>query len=57
VVIIASRIEQLNKEFQSQLLISEDVFRSINNHSLLPEVYRDITLKGFDKPVSIYKVA
>ena len=57
VVIMASRIEQLNKEFQSQMLISEDVFRSINNHSLLPEVYRDITLKGFDKPVSIYKVA
>lgn len=57
VVIMASRIEQLNKEFQSQLLISEDVFRSINNQTLLPEIFRDITLKGFDKPVSIYKVA
>lgn len=57
VVIMASRIEQLNKEFHSQLLISEDVFRSINNQTQLPEIYRDITLKGFDKPVSIYKVA
>lgn len=57
VVIMASRIEQLNKEFQSQLLISEDVFKSISNQSMLPEIYKNITLKGFDKPVSIYKIA
>jgi adenylate cyclase len=57
VVIMASRIEQLNKEFQSQLLISEEVFMAINSQAFLPEVYRDITLKGFDKAVSVYKVA
>jgi adenylate cyclase len=57
VVIMASRIEQLNKEFHSQLLISEEVFQSINNQSIYWEIYREITLKGFDRPVSIYKVA
>jgi adenylate cyclase len=57
VVIIASRIEQLNKEFHSQLLISEEVFRAINNQFMVVELYSGITLKGFDKPVSIYKVA
>ena len=57
VVIMASRIEQLNKEFQSQLLISEEVTRSIAN--FIPETnsYRDIPLKGFEKPMTIYKVA
>jgi len=57
VVIMASRIEQLNKEFQSQLLVSEDVTRSIAN--FIPETnsYRDISVKGFEKPVTIYKVA
>ncbi|HKO80250.1 MAG TPA: adenylate/guanylate cyclase domain-containing protein [Chitinophagaceae bacterium] len=57
VVIMASRIEQLNKEFQSQLLISEEVTRSIAN--FIPETnsYRNIPLKGFEKPMTIYKVA
>lgn len=57
VVIMASRIEQLNKEFQSQLLISEEVTLSIAN--FIPETnsYRNISVKGFEKPVTIYKVA
>lgn len=57
VVIMASRIEQLNKEFQSQLLISEEVTLSIAN--FIPETnsYKNISLKGFEKPVTIYKVA
>jgi adenylate cyclase len=57
VVIMASRIEQLNKEFQSQLLVSEEVTQSIAN--FIPETnsYKDIAVKGFEKPVTIYKVA
>lgn len=56
VVIMASRIEQLNKKFQSQILVSEDVAYRIGNR-VTAELYSDICLKGFDKPVSIYKVA
>ncbi|HEX7844407.1 MAG TPA: adenylate/guanylate cyclase domain-containing protein [Chitinophagaceae bacterium] len=57
VVIMASRIEQLNKEFQSQILVSEEVARSIDTNETPTKVYRDIPLKGFEQKVSIYKVA
>ena len=33
-VILASRIEQLNKQFESQLLISEEVFKRVNLEKL-----------------------
>lgn len=56
VVIMASRIEQLNKKFQSQLLVSEDVVRCIDNN-VTGELYTDIELKGFERPMSVYKVA
>lgn len=57
VVIMASRIEQLNKEFHSQMLVSEDVIRAIDCKGITTELYSDISLKGFEEPVSIYKVA
>jgi adenylate cyclase len=57
VVIMASRIEQLNKEFHSQILISEVVYEAIDRHSVSVESFKDITLKGFDNPVTLYKVA
>lgn len=57
VVIMASRIEQLNKEFHSQILISEAVYDSIGSIDAPVELYRDIPLKGFEKNVSLYKVA
>jgi adenylate cyclase len=57
VVIMASRIEQLNKEFHSQILVSEDVFRSIEQNNYDTQEYKNIPLKGFEKKVSIYKVA
>ena len=56
VVILASRIEQLNKKFHTQMLVSEDVARHISNKAST-ELFNDIELKGFDEPVSIYKVA
>ncbi|MFT3912124.1 MAG: adenylate/guanylate cyclase domain-containing protein [Ferruginibacter sp.] len=56
VVIMASRIEQLNKQFHSQVLVSEEVIRCIENTKTV-EKYNGIELKGFDQPISIYKVA
>ncbi|MCU0849317.1 MAG: adenylate/guanylate cyclase domain-containing protein [Spirochaetes bacterium] len=59
VVNIASRIEQLNKQYQSCVLVSEDVFRSAGasvkelemaiNHGPVP-------IKGRDKDVVIYQL-
>lgn len=56
VVIMASRIEQLNKEFQSQILVSEEVIQSIDSSNMVPKIYRDIAVKGFGEPVSVYQV-
>ena len=56
-VIIASRIEQLNKQFESQLLISESVLSKINSPiSKLKPLGRK-SLKGIEEPVGIYQLA
>lgn len=54
VVIQASRIEQLNKEFKSQLLISREVLERIDN--LQGVSLGPITLKGESKPVEIFRI-
>jgi len=57
VVNVASRIEQLNKQFGSQLLISEIVWRDVS------ENFRDATpigavqVKGREAPIQVYQVA
>lgn len=56
VVIMASRIEQLNKELHSQLLVSEEVLRSIDGAGVKTRMYKDISIKGFGEPVSVYQV-
>ncbi len=57
VVILASRIEQLNKGFDSQLLISDEVYIQLDhkiktNYSALGPV----DVKGRGKPISIYRL-
>jgi len=54
-VILASRIEQLNKQFDSQLLVSEEVAKSINWVGM--EHYGSADLKGWHSPMTIYKLA
>lgn len=56
-VIIASRIEQLNKEFDSQLLISEEVLREIDKNKINYQSLGNVELKGREKPIHIYKIA
>jgi adenylate cyclase len=55
VVNLASRIEQLNKQFTSQLLISEDVMKYCED--LAPEFISETQVKGREQPVKIYKLA
>jgi adenylate cyclase len=52
---VASRIEQLNKSMDTEILISEEVFR------VLPEPWRGLAgapvsepVKGIDQPVKVY---
>lgn len=56
VVILALRIEQLNKKFDTQFLVSGDVINSIGR-SISSELMGDILLKGWSEPVPIYKLA
>jgi len=55
-VILASRIEQLNKKFGSQLLISEEVFQNINMENLSYESLGVVPVKGREKPIPIVKL-
>jgi adenylate cyclase len=57
VVILASRIEQLNKEYNSQLLISKDVFDKIEGRITEYEFIGAVELRGSEEPITIYKLA
>jgi adenylate cyclase len=56
VVILAARIEQMNKEFNSQLLVSEEVIRSSGRQEDAT-CLGAVSLKGWQKPISIFKLA
>lgn len=56
VVILASRIEQLNKQFGSQLLVSEDVARAIRPGTASTTCLDAVPLKGWHEPMPIYKL-
>jgi class 3 adenylate cyclase len=56
-VITASRIEQLNKEFKSQLLISKEVYAELTQPDALPKDFVDVKVKGRKQPVELLKIA
>lgn len=56
VVIMASRIEQLNKIYNSSLLISEEVYNQLNNTTQSEfTLIGSSKIKGSEKLVSLYK--
>lgn len=52
-VIIAARIEQLNKEYKSQLLMSEEVLQKLSSENQSHKSLGPVELKGREKPVII----
>lgn len=56
-VITAARLEQLNKKYASQLLISEEVMSQISDVAPENPECIETTLKGIEEPVKIYKIA
>lgn len=56
VVICASRIEQLNKEYNSQLLISKDVFEGLDEKPVYAEPLGPAMIKGREEAIEIYKL-
>ena len=57
VVNLASRIEQLNKQFNSQLLISEEVWNSARDQAATAVRIGETQVKGRAAPIQIYKLA
>ncbi len=56
VVIMASRIEQLNKKYDTSLLISEEVYNQLNNATQDAfTLLGSSKIKGSEKMVSLYK--
>lgn len=56
-VILASRIEQLNKQFKSELLLSKEVLNDLNDiENYTFESLGPIQLKGRSEPVEIIKL-
>jgi len=54
-VIIASRLEQLNKQYGSSLIISKEVVERLPAAMNLPKVFDQVMVKGRSKPVQIAK--
>lgn len=58
VVILAARIEQLNKDYNTQILISEDVEKHLNDTLSHNSTFiGKVDLKGWHHPLGIYKIA
>ena len=57
VVNLASRIEQLNKQFGSQLLVSETVWQLIQDMQQDATPLGPVSVKGHQAPVQVYQLA
>jgi adenylate cyclase len=54
---LASRIEGLNKQFGSRLLISEEVWREAGADVAEAERLGPVAVKGKEEPVPVYRLA
>jgi adenylate cyclase len=54
VVILASRLEQLNKEYDSNILISKEVNDKIDKKSAKAKEIGPVNVKGRQKPIDVY---
>ena len=55
-VIVAARLEQLNKKLNSSILISEQVFQNVQLNGLSPIKYENINIKGYPSSINIYRL-
>lgn len=55
VINVASRIEQLNKQFQTEILVSDEVRAALGNPATLIEK-GEVAVKGREKPVRVFSL-
>jgi class 3 adenylate cyclase len=56
-VIIAARLEQLNKELNTNFLVSKEIYEIVKNQNYSFSRFEGIQLKGIEKPIEVYQVA
>ena len=56
-VIIAARVEQLNKTYKTQLIITEEVYEKLETPLTSEESFLEVPVKGRTNPVRILKIA
>jgi len=56
-VIIAARLEQINKELDSVILISKEVHDKIKLPNINPTIHKNINLKGLVESLDVYQLA
>ncbi len=54
-VIIASRVEQLNKVYKTQLIITEEVYNNLEEPPIPSQSYLEVKVKGRSQPIKILK--
>ncbi|MEB2355744.1 MAG: hypothetical protein OZ915_11250, partial [Ignavibacteriales bacterium] len=54
-VIIAARLEQINKELNSVILISDEVYKRVVLENE-PINHDDIAIKGVPNPITVYQI-
>ena len=54
-VIIAARLEQINKELNSVILISDSVYKRISL-SEEPKYHQDVVIKGITESITVYQL-
>lgn len=52
-VITAARLEQLNKEYHTQFLVTKEFLDKINTNGQAVETLGEVSIKGFEKPVEV----
>ncbi|GAB3324825.1 adenylate/guanylate cyclase domain-containing protein [Larkinella ripae] len=57
VVILAARIEQLNKQYGTNMLVSQDVINELGGHPVLSEQLGVVDVKGMEVGVELYKLS
>ncbi len=56
-VILAARLEQLNKEFNSSVIVSKDVIDNVNIEDIEHRSLGNVNVKGFANPIEVYKLS
>jgi len=54
---LAARLEQLNKEFNSSVIVSKDVVDNIKTVGAEFIPVGDVNIKGFANPIEVYKLS